>query len=270
METFVGIDLGSTTGKIVVLRDGGNGLDRSYEAVVPVSYNPGQTVDLVLNAAEKDGGLDRAAVAGVCVTGYGRNNVTSIADQMSEISCHAYGAHWLDNEVRTLVDIGGQDVKAISVSSSGTVSNFVMNDKCAAGTGRFLEVMARTLHCGIEEMEALAKEAPAPLAISSQCSVFAESEVITYLNQGQSRENVAAGVYDSIGRRVLSMIQRVGCKPKMMMSGGCAKSSYLGDLIARLAGCPVVRIPADPQIIGALGAALYAAEHRVGFGGQER
>lgn len=270
MELFVGIDLGSTTGKIVVLRDGGNGLDRAYEAVAPVSCSPDQTVKLLLETAVENGGLEGGSVEGVCVTGYGRNNVMSIVDQMSEISCHARGAHWLDHEVRTLIDIGGQDVKAISITPAGMVANFVMNDKCAAGTGRFLEVMARTLHCSIEDMENLAQVAPAPLSISSQCSVFAESEVITYLNQGQSRENVAGGVFDSVSRRVLSMVQRVGCRPKVMMSGGCAKSVHLGRLIAQLVGCNIEPAPADPQTIGALGAALYATDHRVGFSGRDQ
>jgi predicted CoA-substrate-specific enzyme activase len=195
----------------------------------------------------------------VC-TGYGRLNIPFAEENISEISCHAKGAHWLDPSVRTVVDIGGQDCKVISISEKGKVLDFKMNDRCAAGTGRFFEGMARALCCGLEGISSLDNQGEDPCIISNQCSVFAESEVVTLVNEGVDLRNIIAGINLSVASRLTSMARRVGVVDDVTLTGGCSKNDGLARALEEKLGITVKKLAQDPQLVGALGAAIFAAE----------
>ena len=261
---YAGCDLGSTTGKIVVLvDDGADGADVAIEdyLVEPAGYQPEETARRVFALAMgRIGVTSLEAFDAICATGYGRTAVSFIGHNMSEITCHARGARWLDPRIRTVIDIGGQDVKAIAISPTGKVADFGMNDKCSAGTGKFFEVMARTLDCSVPELAQVALRSTAPTMISSQCSVFAESEVISKINQGVSREDLAGGIHVSIAKRLFVMLQRVGIQREVVLTGGCAKNEALRMALQRMIDVDLEVLPTDPQIAGALGAALFARD----------
>jgi predicted CoA-substrate-specific enzyme activase len=179
--------------------------------------------------------------------------------QITEISCHAMGVHHVLPNVRTIIDIGGQDAKVICLDRNGNVENFIMNEKCAAGTGRFLEVMARVLDCRLDELSELASRGQAGVAISSTCTVFAESEVISQLSMGKKPEDVALGAHKSIAQRIVGLCNRVPVLPDVAMTGGVALNPNVVECIAEELGKPV-KVPDYPQGMGALGAALYAFE----------
>jgi predicted CoA-substrate-specific enzyme activase len=251
-----GVDLGSATGKAVIMGDEAV----LSSAVVRSTMNPEKTGLLALEAAlEKSGLGSLAELQYVLGTGYGRRSATFINDNMSEITCHARGAYWWQPEVRTVVDVGGQDCKVISLDADGKVASFVMNDKCAAGTGKFFEMMARTFDCSLDEFAELSLQSDTPANITKQCSVFAESEVITLINEGVDQADIAAGLVDSIVRRLVAMVHRVGLVPKLVISGGCAKNEGLIRGLEGALGEGILRLPA-PQLAGALGAALYARD----------
>ena len=252
-----GCDLGSATGKAVIMNDDGI----VSWAVVRATMSPEKTARLVLEEALERGGLssidDLQYIIG---TGYGRQGVSFIKDNISEITCHAYGAHWLNPNVRTVIDIGGQDCKVISLDDRGKVLEFVMNDKCAAGTGRFFEAMTRAMNCSIEELASLSLESDNPAPITKQCSVFAESEVVTLINNGTNAADVAAGIHDSIARRLYSMVNKVSIEPEIALTGGGAINEALVRSFEKRLGLTIARLPQNPQIAGALGAALFARE----------
>lgn len=178
----------------------------------------------------------------------------------SEITAHSKGAYWLCPEARTILDIGGQDCKAIMLNAQGRVVEFGMNDKCAAGTGRFLENMARILCCDVQELSAMALRSQKPAEISSQCSVFAESEVITLLNEGYELSDIAAGIHRSIAGRLVALVRRIGFEEKLIMTGGGAKNAGLIKAVEEKIGVKVTHLPLDTQICGALGAAILAVQ----------
>ncbi|MBM6999177.1 CoA activase [bacterium] len=257
---YLGCDLGSTTGKAVVLdvRDGT--ADIAAWSIEPSGLSPEETAATVVSRACARLGIDRDNIAGACCTGYGREHVGFIPRNMSEISCHARGAHLLRPGTRTIIDVGGQDVKAISVSGKGRVVDFTMNDKCAAGTGRFFEMMARVLRVSIAELGQMSLRSQNPAPISSTCSVFAESEVISCINKGISRDDIAGGIHVSIARRLTAMVSRVGLAEELVLTGGCAKNPGLRRALADMLGVKPRDLPCDPQVNGALGAALYASD----------
>jgi predicted CoA-substrate-specific enzyme activase len=193
-------------------------------------------------------------------TGYGRLKVPFANENVSEITCHARGAHWLNPAVRTVVDIGGQDCKVMSVDKNGKVIEFAMNDRCAAGTGRFFEAMARVLNCGLEGISALDQQGSNPASITSQCSVFAESEVITLISEGIPLPDIVAGINNSVANRLFSMVRRIGLTKELALTGGCSKNEGLAKALEKKLGVTVTLLPQDPQIAGAVGAALIACE----------
>jgi predicted CoA-substrate-specific enzyme activase len=193
-------------------------------------------------------------------TGYGRLKVPFANENISEITCHARGAHWLTPTVRTVIDIGGQDCKVMSMDDKGKVLEFVMNDRCAAGTGRFFEAMARVLDLGLEGLSELSLEGKNPAPITSQCSVFAESEVVTLVNEGAELADIVAGLHASIASRLNSMVRKVGLVEDVALTGGCAKNAGLAKALEEKLGVSVTKLPKDPQIAGAIGAALLARE----------
>lgn len=252
----VGVDIGSLTAKTVVM-----GPDNCILAFRVVQ---GKIVDEAaatasLNQALADAHLTRAEIGFLITTGYGRNMVSFGDKSITEISCHARGAHFLFPQVRTVIDIGGQDSKVILLDSEGTVINFAMNDKCAAGTGRFLEVMAHALEVPIEDMGRLSLESKNPATISSICTVFAESEVISLRAQGRKKLDIIAGIHEAIGRRMHSLLNHVGAVPPVVMSGGVAKNIGVVRALEKLLGTQII-VPPEPQIVGALGAALFALD----------
>jgi len=256
MSLVAGCDVGSTTGKAVILKDGEI---CSYE-IIQCTPSPVRTAQLVMTEAARKAGLSGTEqLAYVVGTGYGRMKIPFANENISEITCHGVGAHWLCPSVRTIIDIGGQDCKVISLNDEGRVIDFVMNDKCAAGTGRFLEAMARVLSLSLEELSNISLEASSPANITSQCSVFSESEVITLLNEGREVPDVAAGIHLAVANRLLALVKKVGQQPDLAVAGGCAKSNGLIKILTEKLNMPIIAVPQDPQIIGALGAAVLAA-----------
>ena len=196
----------------------------------------------------------------VVSTGYGRHGLSFANKSVTEIMCHAKGAHFMIPETRTIVDIGGQDSKAIAVDEHGAVKDFAMNDKCAAGTGRFLEVMAGVLEVGsVDNMGPLSLKGEYPCRISSTCTIFAESEVISLRAEGRSREDLIAGVHRAVASRVGMMAKRLRISPELVFTGGVAKNIGMKAALEEEFGMGIM-VPEEPQITGALGAALIAAE----------
>jgi len=250
----VGIDVGSISAKAAVMQDG----ELLGGKVILTGYNARNAGRNVFAQLLADHSIDPATVERVVATGYGRNSVEFADKAITEITCHAAGAHFQDPAVRSVIDIGGQDSKAISLDSEGRVNDFAMNDKCAAGTGRFLEVMARALEVDLDAFGDMSLKADAPAAISSLCTVFAESEVISLIARGEKRENIIAGIHESIGSRVLAMAKRVGVAEPVMMTGGVAKNIGVVKALESRAGVSIV-VSVHAQINGAIGAALLAA-----------
>ena len=193
----------------------------------------------------------------ITATGYGRNSVRFAQEAVTEITCHAAGAHFLNPGVRSVIDVGGQDSKAIVIDERGKVRDFAMNDKCAAGTGRFLEVMARALEVDLDAFGQMSLKADNAAAISSLCTVFAESEVISLISKGERRENIIAGIHESIAARVMAMGKRIRMKAPIMMTGGVAKNIGVVRALERKFEIDI-SVSEYAQVTGAIGAALIA------------
>jgi len=252
-----GVDLGSATGKAVIMKDG----DIVGTHIMESHAHPVTTAELVMEEALKDAGLSSIDhVENIITTGYGRLNVPFASQNVSEITCHGKGAHWMISSLRTVIDIGGQDCKVISVTPEGKIGEFLMNDRCAAGTGRFFEGIARGLGCGLEGISDLENQGESPCTISNQCSVFAESEVVTLVNEGNDFKNIIAGVNLSVAKRLRAMVKRIGVVDDVAMTGGCSKNDGLVKFLGELLDTEIKRLPLDPQLAGAMGAALTAAE----------
>ncbi len=254
---YLGIDIGSLSCDTVILDDGG---DVVASAVVPTGARNRRAIERSRKEALARAGLGESDIASVVSTGYGRRRVDGRAAAVTEISCHARGIRRLLPETRVLIDIGGQDSKAILLDESGAVANFSMNDKCAAGTGRFLEAMARALEVEIEELAELDRGATSDLALSSMCTVFAESEVVSLVADGVEVREIVAGLNRAVATRVRAMVNRIapdlGAVP-VAMSGGVA---YNGGVVRALESSlgVTIAIPTQPDTVGALGAALTA------------
>jgi len=253
----IGFDLGSRTGKAVLLAGG-----RLHTAIVPTGVHMQETADKLFAKLLKQSGHPKDQVKYIVGTGYGRialgfGNIPSKI--VTEISCHAMGAHFLNARVKSIVDIGGQDSKAIKVDTrNGKVVEFIMNDKCAAGTGRFLEKAANLLDLSVEELGRAALDADRPSDISSQCVVFAESELISLKARGERRENIAAGIHLATARRVKNLMNRLGLEPELVFSGGVSNNIGMRQALAELLGHPISEVRLDTVYAGALGAAVLA------------
>lgn len=253
----VGIDIGSITAKAAIL-DGGQ-LKGTF--IQGTGYDAKKAAEAALQNVLAISGYERSDVDFVVATGYGRKSVSFADKTITEISCHAAGAHFANPDVRSVIDIGGQDSKAMVISPAGKVLDFAMNDKCAAGTGRFLEVMARALEVELEQLGDISLKSNAPATISSLCTVFAESEVISLIAKGEQRENIVAGIHASIGARVVAMAGRLGLTSPVMMTGGVAKNIGLVRMLEEKIGMPV-EISEHAQVLGAIGAALIGQSGR--------
>ena len=251
----LGIDIGSTTSKGVLLDDGKNIITSSL-LVAGIGTNGGaRCMEEILATA----GLSRKSITRIIATGYGRKTFVQADGELSELSCHAKGVHYTNPKIRTIIDIGGQDAKVLRLNDKGNMENFLMNDKCAAGTGRFLEVMSNILQIPIEEMEEYARASKEPANISSTCTVFAESEVISQLAGGSKLDNVIAGICNSVASRVASLAKRIGIKEEVFMSGGVAKNGGVRDALERELKV-AIQYSQYSQFMGAIGAAIYAYE----------
>lgn len=254
---FGGCDIGSTYTKCVILDESGNMVANATNRsrINPV-LSARDTLDAAVAQVE---GLDSARDLTYLIgTGYGRNKVPFADENISEISCHAMGVHVTDPGVKAIIDIGGQDVKGIAIDTDGTVLNFAMNDKCAAGTGRFYESMARAFEMSLEEFSDLSLKAKNVIPITSQCAVFAESEVISLVGEGKPMEEIAAGIQLSVAKRCFVMAKKAGVTDRVTLTGGCAKNEGLKKAIEKVLKVKVVDLKTDPQLMGALGAAEYA------------
>src|SRR3990167_1990399 len=250
-----GCDVGSTTGKVVIMKDG----EISGTSLIPSTTVCEQTARLAMDIALKEAGLTLENIEYCVGTGYGRVNIPFATKNITEISCHGKGAHWVNNNIRTVIDIGGQDCKVIRVDDTGTVKDFVMNDKCAAGTGRFLETMCKILHINIEDLGPLSLDGKEILEVSSQCSVFAEAEILSLMAEKKSKADICAGINNSVANRLVSMLYRVGVEEQVIISGGVSKNVGVVKMIEDKVGLKLAASPeVDPQQFGAVGAALFA------------
>ena len=246
---FAGIDIGSRTIEVVLVDESGKIV---LSLQTDTNFDPMMEAKKLLNGVTYDR---------IMATGYGRNlfEISFDAPTVTEIKAHAKGARAFFPDAKTLLDIGGQDSKAISLFGNGKVKKFEMNDRCAAGTGKFLEIMATSLGYGIEEFGREALLAEQDLSISSMCTVFAESEVTSLIARGQSRRDIARGLHSSVIRRAAGMINRVSSEGDIVFTGGVAKNPCMRQLLSEKLGRKVIT-PEDPQMTGALGAALLSME----------
>lgn len=259
MKYFGGCDAGSTYTKCVIIDENG----KIAAAVTKRSrINPVLSAkDALDEAVSQVDGLNSAEELTYLIgTGYGRNKVPFADENISEISCHAMGVHVTDPSVKAIIDIGGQDVKGIAIDTDGTVLNFAMNDKCAAGTGRFFESMARAFEMSLDEFSNLSLTAKNVIPITAQCAVFAESEVVSLVGEGKPMEEIAAGIQLSVAKRCFVMAKKAGAADSVTLTGGCAKNEGLKKAIEKVLKINVVDLPTDPQLMGALGAAEYARQ----------
>jgi len=252
---FAGIDIGSITTETVILRDH----DILTSVIMPTGANSRKAAERSLSAALEKAGILQEDVTAIVTTGYGRASFPRATKMITEITCHARGAYFVHPRTRTVIDIGGQDSKVIRLDARGRNADFQMNDKCAAGTGRFLEVMAHALEVKVEDLGRLSLIAPQGIKISSMCTVFAESEVVSLIADNQPKEVIIRGLHDSIADRVLGMVNRVGIEEEVTLTGGVAKNEGVVRALEDRLGVKMF-VPPEPQIIGALGAALLARD----------
>ena len=256
-RSVLGIDIGSRAAKAVLLHSG-----EIFTAIVATGVNMQDTANELLDELLEKASIDRDTVEFIVGTGYGRialQFVTTPSQIVTEISCHAMGGHYLHAETRTIIDIGGQDSKAIKVDpATGKVTKFIMNDKCAAGTGRFLEKAAGLLQFSIDEIGPASLRASRVAQVSSQCVVFAESEIISFSAQGESRENIAAGIHFATAKRVKNLVSKIALEPDLVFTGGVSNNGGVRHALEELIGHPIAALRLDPIFAGALGAAVYA------------
>ena len=251
----MGIDVGSTASKCIVLKDGKEIIRKALTDVGAGTSGPERVVRSIVETT----GMQLEEMDYILATGYGRNSFEQAQSQMSELSCHARGAYFLFPEVHTVIDIGGQDVKVLQIEN-GAMINFQMNDKCSAGTGKFLEIMANRLGVTLQELFDMADKGTV-LPISSLCTVFAESEVINYIGEGQKREDIAAGVVDSVANKVAQLAMKKNLPEKVILTGGLSNSTYFTKILSQKLG-QTVSPTEHGRYAGALGAALLAKEKK--------
>jgi len=252
-----GIDVGARSSEIVLLEPAS--VDGFTYRIADTGHDPARTGRRLFDEALAERGAGTGDVACTIATGYGRASLPFADQAVTEITCHARGVRHVFPDVRTIVDIGGQDSKVIVLDERGAVADFMMNDRCAAGTGRFLEIVARILDLDVDQLGEVAARATRPAEITSMCAVFAESEVVGLLARGTRREDVLAGVHASIASRVASLASRMSVRPPAVFTGGVAKNAAMVKAVSRALSLELA-VPPEPQVTGALGAALLAAE----------
>jgi predicted CoA-substrate-specific enzyme activase len=251
----LGVDIGSSTTKIVAID-----MDENILGKCVINLGTGTVgIERAFSELYSNTGLNPADCAFTMATGYGRFMLKDADSQMAELSCHAKGVNKVMPDIRTIIDIGGQDCKAMLVNDKGILQQFAMNDKCAAGTGRFLETMSRVLNIPIAEFGNLDYSSTSAIQISNTCTVFAESEVISSLSQGNKVEDIIAGIHHSVARKVAGLVYRVGMVQSICLTGGVAQNSGIHRALEKELNVSLL-IPPDPRITGALGAAILGLE----------
>jgi predicted CoA-substrate-specific enzyme activase len=253
---FAGIDIGSMTAETVIINDKKEVLSHS---IVKSGSNHKESIDRSFLLSIEKAGISKGDIKHVVSTGYGRINVPFANKQVTEIACHGKGAYYFFPNTKTVIDIGGQDSKVIKLNKKGKVIDFCMNDKCAAGTGRFLEVMANALEIDIDMLGEYSLKSKKAVVISSMCGIFAESEVISKIAKGENKEDIVRGIHNSIAHRISGMINRLSLEDQVTMTGGGAKNIGVIQAVKEELKTEV-NVPEDPQIIGAVGASLIALE----------
>ncbi len=253
---FMGVDLGSTTAKTVILDARSNVVGACIVQMGAVSR---EGLRRSTDGALERAGLEPGDISYTIGTGYGRRLVPGVGRTFTEITCHGRGAAVMCPQARMVIDIGGQDSKVIAIDELGLVENFAMNDRCASGTGRFFEVLARALECDVSEVGDLALQGRRDLEVSSLCATFAETEIIALMAAGEDPADIAASVHRAVAHRILGLVAVVGKRRPLVMTGGVARNVAAVRFLSEALDLPL-EVPADPQIIGAFGAALLAAE----------
>lgn len=257
MTIVAGCDIGSLTSKAVIMRNQrmiGSALIRSRA-------KPQAAAEEVLEKALADAGVSREDLSCCVGTGYGRDRIPFVDSVASEIKCHGRGARWMAPSIRTIIDIGGQDCKVVRIDEHGETLRFVTNDKCASGTGRFLEVMAKVLEIDIGELGNQNRKSSAPLSLASTCTVWAQADVISHLHAGIPAADIGAGVNMAMAKRVATLVNSVQPEKDICMTGGVAKNNGVVSVLESLLGTRMKKLrKADPQLAGAIGAALIAIE----------
>ena len=254
---FAGIDIGSLTAQAVLIEENKIIGWKS----IGVRPHPIDSAEAVMGELLAEKGVGQNDISYCVSTGYGREQVQERGlsrENVSEISCHGMGAHSATRGVRTIIDIGGQDAKVIRIDDKGELVDFVMNDKCAAGTGRFLEVMCKTLSVKLDELGPLSRKSKKTMELSTRCSIYAETEVIHYLQRGEDRADIASAVNRAMAVRVSALARRIGVEREVAMTGGVAKNSAVKSSLEKILGVRMLNFRIDPQIIGAYGAAIIA------------
>ena len=249
-----GIDIGSLTAKGVILEE--NRIRTSY--IMKAGASAIHSAEAVLNIMLYDSGLSVRDINCCCTTGYGRYDIPFSDINKSEISCHGLGAYWSDNSIRSIIDIGGQDCKVISVGDNGMVQDFVMNEKCAAGTGRSLELLAESIGIPLSELGPLSLKSNGKLEISNKCSIFMELDVMHHLYNKKSKKDIASSINRAVAKRVLQLAKSVKINGNLCITGGVSKNSGVVLSLERLLDVKFTPLKHDPQIMGALGAAVFA------------
>ena len=266
MTIVAGCDVGSLTSKAVIMKNQrilGN-------AIIKSKPRPKESADAAMQRALAAAGLAMDDIEYCIGTGYGQEKISFVQDVKSEVSCHGKGALWLLPSAETVIDIGGQDCKIMKVDREGRVVRFAANAKCASGTGRFLEVMAGVLGVSIEELGTLSARSNDPVMLASTCTVWAQADVIKYINSGVSIEDIGAGINAAMAKRVAILVNTVKPEGDVFMTGGVAKNTGVVAILEKLLGRKIKKArKADPQIAGAIGAALFSLERINGGEGEE-
>lgn len=254
---YAGCDVGSLTAKAVIMDDN-NIIGKS---LIRAKSSPEVSSEHVMALALKQTKLKMADICNAVTTGYGKDQISFTDSSKSEIACHARGAWWCSPKTRTVIDIGGQDAKAIRVDNKGNVANYRYNDKCATGTGRFLEVMAKALEIELDEMGSIGEKSTKRLNLSNQCVIFAETEVVSLISEGEAVPDIVQGLNRSLTARVAALAKSIGTEDEVLFTGGVAKNSGVFKALENALKCKLIPITShDPQLNGALGAALLARE----------
>lgn len=257
MNFFVGCDVGSLTSKAVII----NGNRIVSYSIRKSKARPWESADAVLKDALEEAKLSMKDIAFCVGTGYGRDKIPFVNETFSEIACHARGARWLIPNVRTVIDIGGQDCKAVKLDKNGNMVKFITNDKCASGTGRFLEVMANVMGIKLDVLGTLSAKSKNPVTFATACTVWAQADVIQHINDGVPVEDIASGINTAMAARMAVLAGNIGVEREVCMTGGVAKNDGVVQALEKILGIAIRRVRnADPQIAGALGAALIAKE----------
>ncbi|KQC10145.1 MAG: 2-hydroxyglutaryl-CoA dehydratase [Smithella sp. SDB] len=251
---FAGCDIGSLTGKAVLIKD--NRIISTQ--IIRVLSDPVRTAKVLMDATLEKAGLAYDSITRCCTTGYGRENIPFSNMNISEISCHGMGAHWLDNSIRTILDIGAEDSKIILIDEKGRVIDFAMNDKCAAGTGRCLDKLSKAINLRIEDIGGVSLKSRNPVNMTNVCSIYMELEVIRHLYEKTKIKDIAYGIHDAVASRIAYLAKSVKIEREITMTGGVSRNKGMIRSLGKILNVRFKQLSVEPQLAGAVGAAIFA------------